>query len=128
MEQRRKITLMFKSLYGKDLEKELKSETSASFKELLVSLLYGKVAYDAKLVRASMKGAGTDELALLEMLCTRTNKEIEDIKQYFKLEYRRDLERDVTSETSGHFKRLLVSMCQAMRDESTTVDDAKAKA
>ena len=39
-------------------------------------------------------------------------QEIQDIVQEYKSHYRRNLEKDVVSETSGHFKRLLVSMCQ----------------
>ena len=31
-------------------------------------------------------------------------------------DYKRNLEKDVVSETSGHFKRLLVSMCQVKKD------------
>ena len=39
-------------------------------------------------------------------------QEIQDIVQEYKSHYGRNLEKDVVSETSGHFKRLLVSMCQ----------------
>jgi hypothetical protein len=41
------------------------------------------------------------------------------------LEFKRDLEKDVVSETSGNFRRLLVSACTAGREQSTTVDGAK---
>lgn len=42
-------------------------------------------------------------------------------------EFGRKLEEDIASDTSGHFKRLLVSQCKADRDESDTVDSAKAQ-
>ena len=40
--------------------------------------------------------------------------------------YKKDLEKDVMSDTSGHFKRLLVSQLAASREEPTSVDNAKA--
>ena len=40
--------------------------------------------------------------------------------------YKKDLEKDVMSDTSGHFKRLLVSQLAASREEPTSVDTCKA--
>ena len=45
----------------------------------------------------------------------------------FATEFGRNLEKDCVSETSGHFKRLLVSMCQGAREENAAVDIEKAK-
>lgn len=49
---------------------------------------------------------------MIEILCTRTNQEIRDIVNCYKSEFGRDIEEDIRSDTSGHFERLLVSMCQ----------------
>lgn len=43
------------------------------------------------------------------------------------IDYNRELEKDIIGDTSGHFKRLLVSLVQANRSDSKEVDRNKAK-
>jgi len=125
--QRVEIRLRYKTMFGKDLMNDLKSELSGNLEECLLAMMEPSVLFDAKCLRRAMKGAGTDEETLIDILCSRSNAEINTIKQEYNNFYKRDLEKDCVSETSGHFKRLLVSMCQANRDESGQVDNEKAK-
>ncbi|XP_078359976.1 annexin-B12-like [Oculina patagonica] len=124
--QRVEIRKRYKTMFGKDLMNDLKSELSGNLEDCLLALLEPSVLYDAKCLRRAMRGAGTDEEALIDILCTRSNQDIADIKRNYTEHYKRDLEKDCVSETSGHYKRLLVSMCQGNRDETNTVDMAKA--
>ena len=48
----------------------------------------------------AMKGAGTQEPVLIEILCTRTNQEIQEIVRCRQSEFGRDLGKDIRSDTS----------------------------
>lgn len=126
-DQRQKIKAAFKTAYGKDLIKDLKSELSGHVEELILALFMPATYYDAWSLHHAMKGAGTKESVLIEILCSRTNAEIRNIVQCYKSEFGRDIEKDIRSDTSGHFERLLVSMCQGNRDESTNVNMQQAE-
>ncbi|CAN0434943.1 unnamed protein product [Lampetra fluviatilis] len=126
-DQRQKIKLAFKTMYGKDLIRDLRSELSGNFEEIILALFMPTTYYDAWSLMKAIKGAGTDDKVLIEIMCTRTNQEIKEIVRVYREEFNRTLEKDIRSDTSGHFKRLLISMCQGNRDESQTVDMSKAQ-
>lgn len=125
--QRQEISETYKQLYGQDLVDDLKSELGSAFEDLTVAVLATPRQYDARCLRAAMKGAGTDESCLIQILCTKNNDQIEEIKTVYTEEFERDLEEDLKSETGGNFERLLVSQITAARAEEEDVDEDKAQ-
>uniref|UniRef100_A0A4W6FF01 Annexin n=1 Tax=Lates calcarifer TaxID=8187 RepID=A0A4W6FF01_LATCA len=65
---------------------------------------------------------GTDEDVLVEVLATRSNAEIRELKRIFKEEYKTDLEDVIRSETNGDFTSALLAMLKANKDESNEVN------
>ncbi|XP_062870328.1 annexin A4 [Trichomycterus rosablanca] len=125
--QRQEIRDAYKTSVGKDLLDDIKSELTGNFEKVVCAMMMTAPAYDAYELRSAIKGAGTDEACLIEILASRTNAEIKAFTAVYKQEYGRDLEDDISGDTSGMFRRVLVSLATAGRDESTAVDEALAK-
>ncbi|XP_051926867.1 annexin A4-like [Hippocampus zosterae] len=125
--QRVPMVAAYKTTYGKDLLHDLKSELTGNFEHLVLSMLKSPAHFDASELREAIKGAGTDEACLIEILSSRSNADIREIARIYKAEYGKTLEDAINSDTSGHFRRLLVSLCQGNRDERENVDISLAK-
>jgi annexin A7/11 len=126
-DERQKILTSYKQAYGRDLVKDLKSELSGDFEDLVVAMMMKPRNYDVYCLHKAMSGAGTDEKDLIEILSTRTNAQIKEINELYKITYKKKLESALMSETSGHFRKLLVSLNNGARDESGKVDAALAQ-
>ncbi|XP_078489046.1 annexin-B12-like [Ciona intestinalis] len=125
--QRQEIKIKYKQSYGRDLVKDFKSEVSGNFEDVLCGLMMTPREYDAYCLRKAVSGVGTTESTLVEILVSRTNQEIKEIQAKYKELYKENLEKRLVSETSGHFKKLLVSLNNACRDETSHVDQNKAR-
>ncbi|XP_060149735.2 annexin A2-like [Globicephala melas] len=70
-----------------------------------------------------MKGLGTDEDSLIEIICSRTNQELQEINRVYKETYKTDLEKDTISNTSGDFRKLMIALAKGQRAEDGYVID-----
>ena len=114
--QRQIIKQEYQNLYNSDLIQDLQKELSGHFEEVVVALFYTPIDYDCYQLRKAVKGLGTDEEALIEILAIRTPHEIEQIKQRYSEMYPgRSLIKDIEGDTSGNFRKILVALLEAKR-------------
>jgi len=121
----------FQTMYGDDLPKWLEKELRGNFEKVVLGRFFGPRGYQAMVIRRAMAGAGTDERALVDVICTKDKYEMEKVKQAYETLYQRDLIKDIQSETSGDFRRILVALASGGRetkpvDEELAMEDAKA--
>ncbi|KAG7272412.1 hypothetical protein CRUP_013166 [Coryphaenoides rupestris] len=124
--QRQRIKEGYKQRVGKNLADDVDSELSGNFQKVVLGLLMLPPVYDAYELRTAMKGAGTEEACLIDILASRTADEVRTINGVYKKEYETSLEDDVCGDTSGMFQRVLVSLLTAGRDPNMAVDQNMA--
>ncbi|ELK31340.1 Annexin A2 [Myotis davidii] len=122
-EQRQDIAFAYQRRTKKELASALKSALSGHLETVILGLLKTPAQYDASELKASMKGLGTDEDSLIEIICSRTNQELQEINRVYKEMYKTDLEKDIISDTSGDFRKLMVALAKGRRAEDGSVID-----
>eukprot|EP00056_Hartaetosiga_gracilis_P000419 m.38279 g.38279 ORF g.38279 m.38279 type:complete len:317 (-) comp10201_c0_seq1:119-1069(-) len=127
-EQRQVVAKKYKTMYGRDLVKDLKSELGGNMEDVAVAFMFTPIEYTCSSLYKAMDGIGTDEETLCEVLASRTNDEVAAINELYKEKYDKSLEDHIMSETSGNLRRILVSLVQGDRDESEEIDEDKAQA
>uniref|UniRef100_A0A673CX60 Annexin n=1 Tax=Sphaeramia orbicularis TaxID=375764 RepID=A0A673CX60_9TELE len=121
--QRREIAFAYERRAKKDMISALKGALSGSLETVILGLMKSTAQYDASEIRGSIKGLGTDEDTLIEILCSRSNTELKEIKNVYKELFKKDLEKDVAGDTSGNFAKLLLALVQTQRAEPSAVVD-----
>ncbi|OAD55798.1 Annexin-B9, partial [Eufriesea mexicana] len=98
--QRLEIADKFKTMYGKDLISELKSELGGNFEKAILALMTPLPEFYAKELHNAISGMGTDEGALIEVLASLSNYGIKTISAVYKELANRDENPDVDEEAA----------------------------
>ena len=65
---------------------------------------------DVDALRKAMKGAGTDEDAIIKIVANRNNTQRQQLKYYYNQKFKRDLIADLKSELSGKFEDAVLAL------------------
>lgn len=105
------IRTTYERSIGRNLIKDLKSETSSWFESGLVQLARGPLLADVHNLFDSMSGPGTKELVMNDILLSRSNADMRAIKSAYRHTFHRSLEDavrgDLSMKTERHFMMVL---------------------
>ena len=116
--QRLEIQKIYKEKFNRDLIKDLKDELRGKLEDAIVNLFKDPIEYDCEQLKKSMKGAGTDEDSLIEILCSRPKPILEKIKEVYKTHIKSDLIANIKSDIKGELQTLLLGIVDGNRSDN----------
>ncbi|KAI9741139.1 MAG: hypothetical protein M1834_002852 [Cirrosporium novae-zelandiae] len=105
--------------HNRDLEKDVEKETSGYFQKGLLSLVRGPLLQDVYNLDKALKGAGTKESLLDDVILGRTNADMHAIKEAYRLKIGRPLEKDIADDLSLKTEMLFKMVLSAQRAEES---------
>ncbi|XP_075708254.1 annexin A1-like [Rhinoderma darwinii] len=124
--ERQQIKAAYQQQTGKPLDEAFKKALSSHLEEVVLGLMKTPAQFDAHCLKNAVKGLGTDENTLVEILVSRDNHEIREINKVYKEEFKKELAKDVASDTSGDFQKALLALIKGERNVSTAANEEQA--
>lgn len=122
------IKALYKSKYGRDLEKHLMDDTSGHFRRLIVALStgnrmenqpvdYQKAQQDAQgLFQAGEKTLGTDESTFNSILCSQSFEQLRLVFQEYRKIASKGLDQAIKNEMSGNLEKGMVTLVHVIEN------------
>ncbi|KAJ5646587.1 hypothetical protein N7490_002959 [Penicillium lividum] len=104
---------------GRDLYKDVKSETDGYLGQGLLAVIEGPLGHDVSCARESIDGIGTKEWLMNDVLLGRSNADLNAIKTAYERKYHRHLIRDVEDDLSMKTAVLFKRVLEARRHEES---------
>ena len=119
-EQRQEIFKTYSEHYNISIMEDFKLELKGPFLKTACALFYTPVDYDCYHLNKAFKGLTNDEDTIIEILSTRSNNRIKEIKNRFPQMYEgKNLDKVINSETSGFFCKILLKLLEGERSNNT---------
>ncbi|XP_072381452.1 annexin B9-like isoform X1 [Diabrotica undecimpunctata] len=116
LKNKRQLKLIFdeyESMIGHSIEDAIDNEFSGSTKKAYLSLVTSirdKPVYLATKLHDAMAGMGTDDKTLIRIIVSRSEIDLEDIKEAYEAKYAKTLYERVSDDVTGKYAKALLTL------------------
>ncbi|CAF4598629.1 unnamed protein product, partial [Rotaria socialis] len=111
--QLRAIFEEYQKKHHTDIAKVIQSEFSGDIKDaylVLITCIRDRPSFFAERIHKAVVGLGTNDSTLIRVIVTRSEIDLVQIKERYQQMYKHSLTQDVSGDTSGDYKRILLSI------------------
>ncbi|XP_038691759.1 annexin-like protein RJ4 isoform X2 [Tripterygium wilfordii] len=109
-------------MFNEDLVKRLESELSGDLEKAVYRWMLDPADRDALIANIAIKKGSPDYHVIIEIACVLSPEELLAVRKAYQIRYKRSLEEEVASNTSGDIRKLLVGLVTAYRYNGDDVD------
>jgi len=114
-----KLRHTYDDRFRRNLISDLESETSGYFRDGIVAYCRGPLLQDAAQVDRAIRGLGTKESLLNDVVLGRSNADLRAIKACYQAVYRKDMAKEIRDDLSLKTERLFDYVIAATRAEES---------
>jgi hypothetical protein len=108
--------------FGRDLQEDLKKNLSGNFRDVICDLFLDPIQFDVNLLKKAFKGFTGDPNIVMEILTSRPKEMIENIKEQYKAQVGKDLQKEIEKNFTSTLKKCLLSLLNTNRNENHNPD------